>query len=265
MNLSEASKSKIITLTTDFGYRDPFVGQMKGVILSIVPDAKIVDITHEVESHRIEDGAFILYQSYKYFPEGTVHIVVVDPGVGSERRALAVEARGHFFLCPDNGILSYILSQSSFRAFKIENKNYILKPNSPTFQGRDIFASAAAWLLRGVPINELGEEIRDPITFKVEEPVEIRDGGERKIIGKIIYIDKFGNCTSNIQVENLKIKRVFLRGLEIPLVRFYSEAKEGLSALVNSDGLLELFLYMGNASKEFGIERNQTVEVISDG
>ncbi|MEM1973710.1 MAG: SAM-dependent chlorinase/fluorinase, partial [Thermoplasmata archaeon] len=165
----------------------------------------------------------------------------------------------------DNGILSYILSQSSFRAFKIENKNYILKPNSPTFQGRDIFASAAAWLLRGVPINELGEEIRDPITFKVEEPVEIRDGGERKIIGKIIYIDKFGNCISNIQVENLKIKRVFLRGLEIPLVRFYGEAKEGLSALVNSDGLLELFLYMGNASKEFGIERNQTVEVISDG
>lgn len=267
MSLSEASKSKIITLTTDFGYRDPFVGQMKGVILSICPDAKIVDITHDIESHNIEEGAFILYQSYKYFPEGTVHIAVVDPAVGSKRRALAVEAQGHYFLCPDNGILSYILSQNSFRAYTIKNERYILKLNSPTFQGRDLFASAASWILRGVPMEELGEQVYDPILFNVEEPMKVKDKetGKTKILGKIIYIDKFGNSISNIRIDNLKILKVRVKDRELPIVKFYSEAGKEASALINSDGLLEIFIYMGNVSKELGIEKNDFVEVLVDG
>lgn len=267
MSSLEASSSKIITLTTDFGYRDPFVGQMKGVILSIAPKAKIVDITHDIESHNIEDAAFIIYQSYKYFPAGTVHVVVVDPGVGSQRRAIVVEAQGHYFLCPDNGILSFIISQSSFSAFKIENKKYILKPDSPTFQGRDYFASAAAWILKGIPIEELGEQVFNPIVFDLGEPMRVQDKekGKTKIIGKIIYIDKFGNCITNIRMDNLKVLKVRVKDIELSFVKCYSEAEKAPSALINSDGLLEIFIYMGNASKELGIEKNETIEVLIDG
>ena len=150
MTLLEASSSKIITLTTDFGYSDPFVGQMKGVMLSINPDLKIVDITHDIESHCIEDASFVLYNSYKYFPEGTIHVVVVDPGVGSSRRAIILKVEGHYFVMPDNGLISYVVKDKYFKAVKIENKKYILRAESPTFQGRDVFAPVSAWLSRGV-------------------------------------------------------------------------------------------------------------------
>lgn len=267
MSSLEALESRIVTLTTDFGYKDPFVGQMKGVILSIFRDAKIVDITHDIESHSIEEGAFVLHQSYRYFPQGTIHIAVVDPGVGSERRALAVEAQGHIFLCPDNGILSLILSQGSFRAFKIENSSYILKPKSPTFQGRDLFASAAGWILNGVRLEDLGEPVEDPVLLSIEEPKRILDPEthEVKIIGKIVYIDKFGNLITNIRAENLKVKRVRVRNLELPFVSYYSQAKDLPSALVNSDGLIEIFQFRGSAKNALSIGKHETVEVLADG
>ena len=153
---------RLITLTTDFGTRDWFVGTMKGVILGIQPRARVVDITHEIGGGEVRAGAFALRASYSFFPQGTVHIAVVDPGVGSPRRALAVQTANYFFVGPDNGVLSFALMRERIKSIHaLENEKYFLKPVSRTFHGRDIFAPVAAHLSRGVSIQTFGPRLKD--------------------------------------------------------------------------------------------------------
>lgn len=260
MKSLEASSSKIITILTDFGLKDPFVGQMKGVILGINPHVKIVDITHEIEPQEVEDAAFVLYESFKYFPEGSIHIAVVDPEVGSQRKALIVKSQEHYFVAPDNGILSYVLKEP-FYAVSIENERYFLR-KSPTFQGRDVFAPAAAWLSKGIEITEFGSPAKDIKIFKTLLDTKEFDD---KIVGKIVYIDRFGNAITNIKPGDKKIRQIKVKGLTLPVVNFYSQHPHKPAALINSDGFVEIFIYMGNAKEALNLEKKQTVEVFLDG
>ncbi|MDE3196760.1 MAG: SAM-dependent chlorinase/fluorinase, partial [Acidobacteriota bacterium] len=163
----------VITLLTDFGLSDHYVAAMKGVILSICPSARLVDITHEIRPYSILGGAFSLSQAWRYFPKGTVHLVVVDPGVGSSRLPLAAEADGHRFVAPDNGVLSMI---GDFQAFEIREARYFNRPVSQTFHGRDIFAPVAAHLAAGVGPSDFGPRVTDPIRLPALRPIEVRPG-----------------------------------------------------------------------------------------
>ena len=175
--------------------RDWFVGTMKGVITGINPRAIVTDITHEIPAQDIRAGAFALMASYKYFPKGTVHVVVVDPGVGSRRRAIAVQTLNHFFVGPDNGMLSWALAQEKIKAIRqLENRRYFLKPVSRTFHGRDIFAPVAAHLSRGLPWFRLGRELEDFV--RLPWPKATKRGAETRC--EAIYIDRFGNAITNI-------------------------------------------------------------------
>lgn len=265
MTSSVLSNNRTITLLTDFGYSDSFIGQMKGVILSINPQVNIVDITHDIRNHDIEEASFLLWSSYKYFPSGTIHIAVVDPGVGSKRKAVVAEIDEHYFLFPDNGLISYVLRDKSFKAYRIENKKYILKRESPTFQGRDLFAPAAAWLSKDVPIENFGEEIKKLNTLPIKEPKVIRDKDGLKIIGHVMHIDKFGNVITNINLSRKKPKGLIVQGISLPIVRYYSQGGNRPSALVNSDDFIEIFVYKGSASKALNINKNSIIEVLIDG
>lgn len=260
MRSLEVSKNKIITLLTDFGYDDPFVGQMKGVILRINSNVEIVDITHGIQPQAVEDAAFVLWQSFKYFPKGTIHITVVDPGVGSQRKALIVKSQGHYFLAPDNGVLSYVIKKP-FLCVSIENPKYILQKDSPTFQGRDLFAPAAAWLSKGVSIKEFGKPIKQPILLELSNPVFLDD----RILGQIVYIDRFGNAITNIKPEGRKIKEIRVQDMIFPMVNFYAQSPDKPAALINSEGFIEIFIYKGNAVKSLGLEKKQKVEALLDG
>jgi S-adenosylmethionine hydrolase len=257
----------IITLTTDFGTKDPFVGQMKGVILGINPDAEIIDITHDISPQNITEGAIVAGLSYEYFPPHTIHIVVVDPGVGSGRRALIVRTEKHLFVGPDNGIFSmiYIREKGSFDVTHITSERFFMKKQSATFHGRDIFAPVAAWLSTGVPVEKFGKTIDDYITLPLKEP-SIKPGAIR---GEIILIDGFGNASSNITSDllkstfhNLEKIEVSIKEMRIPLMKSYLEAEgKGLCCILNSSGLLEFFVYRGRAAERFNINIGDPVEV----
>ncbi|MFQ6112525.1 MAG: S-adenosyl-l-methionine hydroxide adenosyltransferase family protein [bacterium] len=192
--------SSIITLLTDFGQRDGFVGTMKGVILNTYPDAKIVDISHDIEPQNLAAGAFVINTCYKYFPTGTVHVVVIDPGVGSKRRIICVAASGHFFLAPDNGVLKYIYDECpETQVVEVTNRKLVLSQISHTFHGRDIFAPVAAHLAKGLDLKELGASIHDYDKGRLPVLEEAVD----RIKGEIIYIDRFGNLISNIPADEL--------------------------------------------------------------
>jgi S-adenosylmethionine hydrolase len=207
----------IITLMTDFGITDGYVGTVKGVILSINPKVTLIDITHKIPSYGIDDAAFILRNASSFFPDGTVHLAVVDPGVGGDRRAIVVQTDKHFFVSPDNGILSYILdSQKILRIIEIENPKYWLHPVSSTFHTRDIFAPVAAHLTRGIRLNKIGSSVKNPKTFKISRPVY----SKRSIKGQVVYIDHFGNLITNISKKNSMVKvmadvRVHIAGCSI--------------------------------------------------
>jgi hypothetical protein len=238
---------RIITLTTDFGIKDHYVGAMKGVILSINQDVSIVDITHQIPPQDIFSGAFAIRNSYRYFPHGTIHIAVVDPGVGSKRKPLALEADGHIFIGPDNGVFTFVYRESkSFNVFEISNPNYVLPDVSHTFHGRDIFAPAAAHISLGISPENLGERVKEPVMISIKEP-EIQ--GE-EIIGEFIYTDSFGNLISNIPAELIKPgSRVYVGKKVINgISRSYSEAQRGeLIAIIGSSGLLEISVNQGRA------------------
>ncbi|HUK55527.1 MAG TPA: SAM-dependent chlorinase/fluorinase [Nitrospiria bacterium] len=238
----------IITLLTDFGDRDALVAQMKGVILSLQPRAAIVDITHEIPPFGIREAAFVLRSAARFFPEGTIHVVVVDPGVGGPRRPLLVVNRRGLFLAPDNGVLSYIYhDHPASRIYRLEAEKYRLKAYSATFDGRDLFAPVASRLSGGLSPSKLGKKIADPVSFPVPE-VRRRSGGSLK--GAVIHVDRFGNLITNITRKDLapwlsdgKTAMVTIGGKTIDgLKLFYSEAAPGeLAAVVNSDELLEIF------------------------
>ncbi len=242
----------VISLITDFGQNDNFVGVIKGVILSINPNAKIVDICHEVKPHDILTGAFLLKSSFKYFPKGSLHLVVVDPGVGSERKNLLVKTKDYFFIAPDNGVLSLALKdQVSLKIIEITNKNYFLKPTSDTFHGRDIFAPTAAYLSKGEDFSKFGKRIKSIKELRLPQ-VKITSKG---LIGEIIYIDRFGNLVSNIGkeilgrfIKNKKFK-IFIKNKTIDkLSHSYTEGTYLKPlALIDSFNYLEIALNHGSA------------------
>lgn len=190
----------LITLTTDFGEADYYVGAMKGVILSIHPEANVVDLSHQIKSHDVFDGAFFISQVFRHFPPQTVHCVVVDPGVGTSRRPLIVHAHNSYFVGPDNGVFSLIYEQSESVVVHATATHYFRGEISQTFHGRDIFAPVAAWLTRGIQLSHFGETVTDYVKFKLPKA---RVEAPNRVQGAIIKIDRFGNCVTNITPDLL--------------------------------------------------------------
>jgi len=259
----------IITLLTDFGASDVFVGSMKGVILGINPLAHIVDLTHDVPAHNVRAAAYLLQSAARYFPPGTIHVAVVDPGVGSERRPLLAFAMEQYFIAPDNGLLSGILASGmDVEIRELTNKQYFLGPIGSTFHGRDAFAPVAAWLSRGEPIETFGTEVENIIRFEIARARQESD----RLLGEVQHIDRFGNLITNISREDLvsfvgadQLIRVQVRMADTRiggLLRFYADAPSGaLAALINSDGWLELFCHQARATDVVGAKMNEPVEV----
>jgi len=256
----------LITLTTDFGMQDGNVGVMKGVIYGLNPQARIVDLSHDIEPQKIAQAAFVLSRHYRYFPAGTIHLVVVDPGVGSERRALIVQTAEAFFVAPDNGVLTYVVHDAR-RAIKhiidISNPRFWLHHISPVFHGRDIFAPVAAHLSLGVPVSAFGEEVSDLETF----PLPQVERGEGKLEGQVAHIDRFGNLLTNIYRRDLlslrKIK-VRVRNREITgLSRTYADGQEGeVIAYIDSSEELAVAVVKGSARELLGAQVGDEVEVV---
>jgi len=248
----------VISLLTDFGTADYFVGAVKGAILSINPAAVIVDITHEIPPQDVAAGAFTLLAAYKTFPAGTIHVAVVDPGVGSTRRPIIVSANEQFFVGPDNGLFTYIYDREpSHRIFHVTADRYFRPEPSTTFHGRDIFAPVAAALSNGVAVEEFGAEINDEVRLpSLETPL------------RIIHIDRFGNCVTNISHELFEAvngSALLINGTTISSFRnFYGEADEHdtLFAIWGSAGFLEISVNGGSAAKKLNAERNDTIQVI---
>lgn len=249
----------IITLTTDFGTKDHYVGAMKGVILGINPNASVIDITHEIDKYNVTEAALKLSSFYSYFPEGTVHVVVVDPGVGGSRKPLALESDGRYFIGPDNGVFSLILRRDEAAGvFEISNPDYMLDVVSGTFHGRDIFAPASAHILLGARPEDMGSTVSDPILLDYPEP-EV-SGGE--ITGKVIYADSFGNLVTNIPSKLIapRSKVIVGRFTIEQISNTYADVREGeLVALVGSSGLLEISVNQGSASEVINIENPEVV------
>jgi S-adenosylmethionine hydrolase len=261
------SKKGLVTLTSDFGNLDVYVGVMKGVIAQINPSLTVVDLTHEIPPQNIAAGRFCLMNAYAYFPVGTVHLAVVDPGVGSERRSLAVQFAQGFLVGPDNGLFTGVLSQSpAITAVELTNLNYWRTPEpSRTFHGRDIFAPVAAHLASGVPLLELGREINPETLVKLD--IDKCDETANGVVGCVQYIDHFGNLISNIPASYVQGKtwRVQAGGFTIPGCVTYSEVGVGEAlALVGSHGWVEIAINSGNAQEKLQINWQDTLELISD-
>lgn len=252
----------IITLTTDFGFDNWFVGSMKGVIKRINPDADIVDITHAVRPYNISEAAFILRNSYSYFPTGTIHTVVIDPGVGGQRHAIVVKSRLYSFVGPDNGVVSYAIDKEEIETIvKIENEKYLQPPISRTFHGRDVFAPVSAYLSLGVEAQEFGPPLKEIVRLTPSLPRKISD---REIVGHVLCVDTFGNLITDVTeavLEELLNRskarriRILIRDQEIVRVRqTYSEGKENeLIAVVGSSGHLEISVNRGRAADVLGM------------
>ncbi len=261
---STEKRSGIITLTTDFGIRDAFVGVLKGVILSINPDARIVDITHGIPQGDLDAASFALDQAYAFFPPGTIHVVIVDPGVGTQRRILLAQADGHFFIAPDNSVLKLLFNQQpDAHVISITNNDYFLPQASQTFHGRDIFAPVAAHLSCGVNAEAFGVTISDYLRGEIALPQKF----DKRIRGQIVYIDHFGNCISNISKNDFDEDRLFeinIKHFQFEhLSRSYAEHQvaEPL-AIISSHDYLEIAVRDGNAAQFLNIRKGEPIEVV---
>ena len=266
----------VITLTTDFGLADAYVAAMKGVILGINPEAKLIDICHSVEPQNVSQAAFVLSTAYQFFPERTIHVVVVDPGVGTERRAIILRTPQADFVAPDNGVLSYVIQQSSaqpvmdrrqielepeLEAVAITRPEFWRSPVSPTFHGRDIFAPVAARLSLGLLPADFGEPVTSLTVLPLSRPSRASDG---TVVGHILHVDNFGNLITDIKSDDLpqarqvtiEVGNQFISGLS----RTYGEG-EGLLALIGSSGYLEVSLKEGNASAFLGVRVGSEVKI----
>jgi S-adenosylmethionine hydrolase len=258
----DVSKPLLITLTTDFGYRSPFSSIMKGVIHEINPNARIYDLTHGIAPHNITECAFVLLTSYSFFPEGTIHVSVVDPGVGGRRKAVAIETERYLFVGPDNGIFSWALEKEKIASeVEITNPAYMRTPVSQTFHGRDIFAPAAAHLSRGVAVTDLGSEVESLVSIPFPHPTREHN----TVIGEIIYIDTFGNLVTNIRPgENEVVKGVTIKNLTVmKLSNTYRDVAAGeITAYVGSFGFLEVGKNLGNAAESLCAEVGDSIFVV---
>jgi hypothetical protein len=282
-----SSLPSLITLTTDFGLADGYVGIMKGVIQGICPGAVVVDLSHDIPPQDVRGAAFLLHTAHPYFPPGTVHVAVVDPGVGTERRAIALRTRRAFFVAPDNGLLSFIVANEPVEEIvHLNNPDYWLPRVSDTFHGRDIFAPVGAHLARGVPLRMLGEPIADMgelVTFPLPRPRRRPDG---TIVVQVLHVDRFGNLATNLPLERREeggevwleaylpeMERpvvfrpwelmVYVGGQEIrDLRRAYAEGRPGEPiALIGSAGYLEIAVTGGNAAHTFGTQVGEEITV----
>ncbi len=258
---------RIITLTTDFGLSDAYVGVMKGVILGINPRAQVVDITHAIPPQDIHEAAFLIHSAHRYFPKDTIHTIVVDPGVGSNRRAIVCQTDNAFFVCPDNGVLSYLVGgepSPNASAVTIENPTYLLPHVSNTFHGRDIFAPVAAHLSLGVPLADIGTPVHKPVQLSIPT-MHIADD---TLSGEIIKVDSFGNLITNISQADFVAFTETVSSYTIQagdacinrLNRAYAES--GISeplAIIGSFGLLEIAVNCGSAEEQLGLKRGDAV------
>ena len=256
----------VITLTTDFGLRDYYVSAMKAVMLGIAPEARMVDISHEIPSQDIMAGSWILKNSAMLFPPETVHTVVVDPGVGTDRNAIALEIEDQYFVGPDNGIFSFLTEEKDYKAVRLSNETYWRDDASNTFHGRDIFAPVAAHLSEGVPIENLGEPIEDLVTYRWTVPIADKDGLE----GMVIHIDKFGNLITNIS-ESMLEDVIDDQGVKIyvgntildTIAKTFGSVAEGEPvAYIGSSGMLEVGINKGNAQEMLSVQKGAQISLI---
>ncbi len=258
----------IVTLITDFGTRDYYVAALKGVILGIAPDVRLVDLTHEVEPHNILHGAFILRHVWPWYPAGTIHLAIVDPGVGSERRIILAEYAGRYVIAPDNGLVTLLHREMPAEAmFVVENRRYFRAELSATFQGRDIMAPVAAHLAGGVSPKEVGRVTDGPEMLPVADRAQSSDRG---LTGQVLYVDRFGTLVTNVRAEQLEEPRGSSRGWEVfvndtsvgPIRSTFADVSQGDPvALVGSCGLLEIAVNQGRAVDRFGPPDSATIEV----
>ena len=251
---------------TDFGTNDHYVGVMKGVILSINPQAQIVDITHTIPPQEIHGAAFLIDSAYRYFPTGTIHLIVVDPGVGSERRAIVCQTQTAYFVCPDNGIVTHLLhNEGPIHTVTVENSTYFLPQVSNTFHGRDIFAPVAAHLSRGVSIDKLGNPVTNPVQLPIPKPEVTNE----TIVGHVIWIDSFGNLITNISREILESlggqnSVVIYAGIAKidRLNHSYAESAAGEPlAIIGRSNRLEVSINKGDAAQVLGLKRGDAITV----
>ena len=261
----------VITLLTDFGERDGFIGVMKGVMMQIAPQAVFIDISHSLTAYSISSASFLNHWSFGYFQAGTVHLCVIDPGVGTERRPIAVESQGHFFVAPDNGVLSPIFRDDpNAKIIALTNSRYWLDFVSDTFHGRDLFSPVAAHLAAGVPIEELGEAISDPVLLPTDPPSLSKDG----ILCHVRYVDRFGNLVTDLdqntfyewaEIQGYSSQDVIISFADTAIQgisRAYGEKEPGdLVAVFNGYNCLEIAVTTGNASQRTGLGLNATVRV----
>jgi hypothetical protein len=259
----------IITLTTDFGLQDPFVGIMKGVILGICPEARLVDLTHQVTPHDVIGAQLAVESAVGFFPAGSVHLVVVDPGVGTDRRPLAVAAGGQYFVGPDNGVLTFALQASRSTAVVLERAEYRLPEVSATFHGRDVFAPAAAHLAGGLELDRFGPPAVDPVQRPL--PVARLEGGS--LVGEVIAADRFGNLVTSITAADLEgfargapvVVEVGDRGIGSPVTAYADAPPSVAAAIMGSSRRLEVFVKEGDARAALGTSRGAPVLVRRSG
>jgi len=275
--VSAAGKSlahrPIVTLTTDFGLNDHFVGTIKGVILDIVPDAEIVDVCHSVQAFDVLDGALTIAQAYSYFPNGTVHLVVVDPGVGTARRPIIVTSERHHFVAPDNGVLSLVYGREErLHVRHVTAEHYYLQPVSNTFHGRDVFAPLTAYLAKGVDPEKFGEEITDFVRFNAPKPKPV-DG--KTLRGVVLKVDRFGNLVTNItpqdapalfQAEPPPFKILIGKREITELHTNYAQGVPGsVFGILGSMGYLEIAANRGSAAQTLGTGKGTEVNLVIEG
>lgn len=258
--------SGIITLTTDFGVKDYYTGAMKAVILGIAPKVRLIDISHNIEPQDVMGGAWVVRNCAELFPDNTIHLVVVDPGVGTERNPVALRIGNQYYVGPDNGIFSLLTGEHDYDAVRLNKPEYWRDNSSETFHGRDIFAPVAAHLANDVPLDQLGEKIDELVTYRWASPIADKAG----IQGWIVHIDRFGNLVSNIP-EKLIREKVEGRSMKIyvgntilhKIVKSYGFVEEGEpAAYIGSAGMLEIAINKGDASQMLSVRKGAQISIV---
>jgi|SRR5699024_6944216 len=256
----------IITLTTDFGLKDYYVSAMKAVMLGIAPEVRLIDVSHDIPSQDIMAGSWVLKNSAMLFPSSTVHTVVIDPGVGTERKAIALQLEDQYFVGPDNGIFSLLTANRPYKAVRLTKEEYLRRGPSDTFHGRDIFAPAAAHLSRGVDLTNLGEPVNELVSYRWMQPIADKDGLE----GTVIHIDKFGNLITNISkslieevIADEEVKLYVGNVILDNIATTFGDVAEGEPvAYIGSAGMLEVGINQGNAKQMLGVQKGAQLSIV---
>jgi hypothetical protein len=265
-----ANPTRIVTLLTDFGLRDHYVAAMKGVLLSLNPGLTVVDITHQIPPQDVFSGAFTLSQAYGCFPPSTIHVAVVDPGVGTARKAILVSAAAQWFVAPDNGILTYVFErEEGWTANEITADHYFRKPVSSTFHGRDVFAPVAGWLSHDIPADKFGAQISNPVKLSLPELTRVRDA---LIQATVLAIDGFGNIVTNLKPEDLPVygapgtRSCKILAAQKEITGFYNTFGEGkpgeIFVVPGSSGYLEIVMRQDSAAAALNLAPGALIGVI---